>query len=492
LQPALQHELQLNDLARFWKVYPFASSLASPALLQFQASSLHPAFPYRCKFPPPWRTHKRMQEANIGNDGRTASDNRISRNPIVVSLLNHYIQLMPIGSPDAFSGSVTAGQLNCWPDGNAKQMFSSVYFMEAYMKTARMTLMFLACAAAIPAFAQNTTDSRCGMTNYDSNRNIFTIVNSNPGTPNQQCFITVVPKQSWTGGVPDLSSSQLVEGNYEIALSGGGGGGGGGTERVGGGDGGASAIPFTTVRYLQPGVYRLTLGSGGQGGAPNGGHGGDGAPSSLSNANSAELVAGFPGAESWNGTYASNYSTAAGRSESGQLQQYAQADSSGRPAVSGDFNGGRGGRVGRHPNGQDGGGLVAVAYAGEPGRGGTDLAGDRIRHEVGGGGGGGSGFGNGGSGGSAAEDGKMRTAAKNGDVGAGGGGGAGGEGVADPGAAGGNGFIKLALKDPPPPAASTQTAPASAPAYVAPAETAAPVAPAEIVAPTRPARTDRN
>jgi hypothetical protein len=188
------------------------------------------------------------------------------------------------------------------------------------MKTAKLTLMFLACAAAIPAFAQNSTDSRCGSTNYDSSRNIFTITNPTQGTASQQCFITVVPKQSWTGGVPDLSGSMLVEGNYEITLSGGGGGGGGGsgserehgrTEAGTSGSGGYGAIPVTTVRYLNPGIYRMTIGSGGQGGtagpngervARSGGRGADGAPTSLSNANSGETVAGFAGAESWNGS----------------------------------------------------------------------------------------------------------------------------------------------------------------------------------------------
>src|SRR5450759_2120660 len=202
----------------------------------------------------------------------------------------------------------------------------------------RLALLCLA-AASVPAVAQNTTDSRCGSTNYDSSRNVFTITNPTPATATQQCFITVVPKQSWTGGVPALSSSQLVEGNYEITLSGGGGGGGGSadtergrhrraddsarddtergrlrrtddterdraergrtergrTEAGAGGDGGYGAIPVTTVRYLNPGVYRLTIGSGGQGGtagpagqreAYSGGHGGDGGPTSLSNASS--------------------------------------------------------------------------------------------------------------------------------------------------------------------------------------------------------------
>jgi len=75
----------------------------------------------------------------------------------------------------------------------------------------------------------------------------------------------------------------------------------------------------------------------------------------------------------------------------------------------------------------------------------------------------------------------------------GGGGGVGGEGVADPGAPGGNGFIRIALKDPVPQAQSTQSETASpAPSYVAPAATSAPAAPAEMVEPVRPARRDRN
>lgn len=182
----------------------------------------------------------------------------------------------------------------------------------------KLTVMLLACAAAIPAFAQNTSDSYCGATNYDARGDMYTIVNP-MGTLNQQCFVTVVPKQSWTGGTPNLTSSQLVEGNYEITLSGGGGGGGGGagssaeSGRPGaGGHGGYSAVPVTTVRYLTPGVYRLTIGAGGQGGvagssgqtvATGGGHGADGAPTSLSNAYSGETVAGFHRAETFDGNY---------------------------------------------------------------------------------------------------------------------------------------------------------------------------------------------
>jgi hypothetical protein len=306
----------------------------------------------------------------------------------------------------------------------------------------RLALLCLA-VTSVPAIAQNATDSRCGTTNYDRSRNEFTITNPTPGTATQQCFITVVPKQSWTGGVPDLSSSQLVEGNYEIALSGGGGGGGGGagadtergrhrraddsarddTERGrlrrtddrarddaergrtaagasgAGGGGGYSAVPVTNVRYLNPGVYRLTIGSGGQGGtagpggervARSGGRGADGAPTSLSNANTGETVAGFARAESWDGSYP----------------------------------------------------LVAQgAYAGTP--------------------------------------------ATSGESGATGGGGSGGK-EATSGFQGGNGFIKLALKDPVPQAAPVQAAPVQA----APARSETVTTPAPAAA--RPARRDRN
>jgi hypothetical protein len=237
------------------------------------------------------------------------------------------------------------------------------------MKTAKLTLIFLACAAASTAFAQNTTDSRCGTTNFDKNQNMFTIASPTPGTANQQCFVTVVSKASWTGGVPDLASSQLVEGNYEVALSGGGGGGGGGggsgretehgrTRSGTGGEGGGSAIPVTTVRYLTPGVYRLTIGSGGQGGTSNGGHGADGAPTSLSNAYSGETVAGFSRAESWDGSYPQT-SLADNRGGKGLTAiAYSPAKSGERGANGG--SGGAGGRDGDRGV-QGGNGFIKLA-----------------------------------------------------------------------------------------------------------------------------------
>jgi hypothetical protein len=237
------------------------------------------------------------------------------------------------------------------------------------MKTAKMTLMFLACAAAIPAFAQNTTDSRCGSTNYDSSRNVYTITNPTLGTATQQCFITVVPKNAWTGGNPNLSTSQLVEGNYEITLSGGGGGGGGGagnstergrTESGDGGHGGYAAVPSTTVRYLTPGVYRLTIGTGGQGGMAGsvrntgstaGGNGTDGGPTSLENAYSGETVAGYTGAESWNGSYPMVAQAA-----------YVGAEAKdGQHGVDGGSGGGGGARAAGDRGAQGGNGFIKLA-----------------------------------------------------------------------------------------------------------------------------------
>lgn len=199
---------------------------------------------------------------------------------------------------------------------------------------------------------------QCGLTNFDRNGNRFTIVNPTRGTANQQCFITVVSKQEWKGGPPDFSRSQLVEGNYEVTLSGGGGGGGGGagsgTERSAaqGGDGGSGAVPVTAVRYLKPGVYRLTIGSGGQGGgsgASNGGSGGrgaDGAPTSLSNASSGETVAGYPRAEYWDGTY----------------PQGSQARSSGGRGADGARGGGGAGGGAGNAGAQGGIGFIRLAF----------------------------------------------------------------------------------------------------------------------------------
>lgn len=184
------------------------------------------------------------------------------------------------------------------------------------MNSARSALMLLACSAAMPAFAQNPgPNSGCGATNYDPSRGVYTIVTSTPGALNQQCFINVIPKTKWPGGAPDPATSNFVEGNYNIVLSGGGGGAGGSAEESGHGYDGADAVVFKGTRYLSPGVYRLTIGTGGKGGEPCltdnlGGRGGDGAPSSIAEAYTGQLIAGYPGAEYWNGRSPQSYAVA--------------------------------------------------------------------------------------------------------------------------------------------------------------------------------------
>ena len=201
------------------------------------------------------------------------------------------------------------------------------------MKASRFTLMFLACAAAMPALAQNTTGSRCGTTNYDRVKDQYTIVTPSSAV-NQQCFITVVPKASWPGGPNNAATSEFVEGNYQITWSGAAGGGGGGNTRNSG-SGAQDANATSVSRYLSPGVYRVTIGRGGVGGV-DGSDGAAGAPTSLSRANG-ETVAGYPGAENWT---ASN-------------QGATKGGASGGPATSGTTSaGGEGGTSGSKNTGQ--------------------------------------------------------------------------------------------------------------------------------------------
>ncbi len=238
------------------------------------------------------------------------------------------------------------------------------------MKSAKLALMSLACSAAIPAFAQNTTDAQCGTTNFDRSRSAYTIVNPTLDTPNQQCFITVMPKESWPGGAPDLASSQLVEGNYDVELSGGGGGSGGSAIRTGLGYDGADAVAFKGRRYLAPGVYRLTMGAGGKGGQPClteelGGRGADGAPTALSQAHTGQTIAGFPRAEYWDGRYAQSYPVASAAGTPGPA-----VDGNMTPAARvGDLGGGGrsvGATGGCHVGAQGGPGFIKLALADTP------------------------------------------------------------------------------------------------------------------------------
>ena len=174
----------------------------------------------------------------------------------------------------------------------------------------RLALLCLATAAA-PAFAQNASPS-CGPANFDQSRNAYTVMGRVAGAANQQCLITVYPSGAMPGEAARNPLSYLPEGSYIIELSGGGGGGGSGSGEMtneerrasksrdderGGGGGGASAAPFRTVQYLAPGTYRLTIGTGGEGGSARNMQSSDGGSTSLTNANTGQLIAGFPGAD---------------------------------------------------------------------------------------------------------------------------------------------------------------------------------------------------
>ncbi len=335
----------------------------------------------------------------------------------------------------------------------------------------KLALIFLTCAAG-SAYAQSGAPN-CLVTNYDSGKDMFTVVNTS-AEMNQQCFLTIVPAGT---------TGRFVEGEYEIVLSGGGGGGGGGTSASGGGGGGAGALPVRTVGYLNAGVYRLTIGRGGKGGAGcvtafNGGHAGDGAPTSLSEASSGRTIAGFPRAEYWAGRPAQTYLVAS----AGPLPQITmpENDGSGGPGIGGQSSGGSGAVVagGAVRPATDGTMLVGATWGGLPGKAGNShFTGTRVAFAAGGGGG--AGFGNGGDGHSL---GGAMTAARSGELGAGGGGGGGGEGTCAQGGNGGDGFIKISQL------AQARTV-APAPATVAPAQqTITPAAPIE----RRPLRRDRN
>jgi len=271
---------------------------------------------------------------------------------------------------------------------------------------------------AAPAYARGALPA-CESANYDQARDIFTVMNPGPDTVNQQCLLTIHPMGTVASSA-QYPAPFLVEGYFDVVMSGGGGGGGGGAARdEGGGGGGAGAAPFRTTKYLPSGVYKLTLGTGGEGGMP-GARTQAGNPSSLTNFNTGEHIAGFEGADVWT--------------------QRSQAPGSGRggAALAGGSPGGHGGDSGpRSEEAAQSGGISQTAgFAGMPGQAGAE-SGRGAQAEAGGGGG--AGVGSGGAGDSEAGT----RAAGIGDLGGGGGGGAGHLGAADPGAQGGHGFIRL-------------------------------------------------
>lgn len=290
----------------------------------------------------------------------------------------------------------------------------------------RLALLGLA-AASVPVFAQNLSP-QCGEANFDRTRNAFTIKSPIGDIVNQQCYLTVYS----SANVPDQARQYPaffpVEGTYVIELSGGGGGGGGGAGKDnGGGGGGAGAAPSRTVKYLAPGVYKLTIGTGGSGGSADGGRTAAGNPTSLTNAHTGQLIAGFQGADVW-------------------TQRFQGADSGkGGVGKPGGSTGGSGGDSGAksEESAQSGSASATPGYSGTAGAAGSET-GRGLQANAGGGGG--AGVGSGGAG----ESINRNAAAGRGDLGGGGGGGSGGKNTADAGGRGGHGFIRLTMSKPAP------------------------------------------
>lgn len=321
----------------------------------------------------------------------------------------------------------------------------------------RLALLCLAITS-VPAFAQNAVPS-CGPSNFDQSRNVFTVVNPAADTVNQQCILTVHPKGTVSDQSRQYPAFYPTEGSYVIELSGGGGGGGGGASKdQGGGGGGAGAAPSRTVQYLAPGAYKLTLGTGGEGGKANGGQTGAGNPTSLTQASTGQLVAGFPGADVWT------------------QRTRAASDGSGGVATAGGSSGGSGGDKGATSGtksdqaAQSGGASQTAGYSGQAGQAGADSGrsvgtsnGPVVQSNAGGGGG--ASVGSGGSGDSA----NNNAVAGVGDLGGGGGGGSGGNKTADSGGRGGHGFIRLTMSEPAPQAQPVVVTPAPVVVVMAPA-----------------------
>lgn len=298
------------------------------------------------------------------------------------------------------------------------------------MRNNRLTFIALACAMA-PAFAQNSLPT-CETANFDRAQGLFTVMNPATNAVNQQCLLTVHSRQASAAGT-QFPAPYLLEGNYAIDLSGGGGGGSSGDARNGGGGGGgAGATPYKTRVYLAPGVYKLTLGTGGNAvskasASDSGRLFGDGNPTSLTRAATGELVAGFPGADTWTGRTTKQGTGGTGGS-----------------GLSGS-RGGNGGDSGpgKEEQAQDGSRQPAELSTASAGRAGGEVTGAQANA----GGGGGAGFGPGGDGQSS---GANSASANAGALGGGGGGGHGGNRESGPGSAGGNGYIRLSMLEPVP------------------------------------------
>ncbi|MGP1676816.1 MAG: hypothetical protein ACTS6J_06615 [Burkholderiales bacterium] len=300
------------------------------------------------------------------------------------------------------------------------------------------------CASLRPAYLVSTPDlPNCFDSNYDKEKDLFTIKNDAGNPVNQQCLLTVGP------GGDIASTSRLKPGSYTVYLSNGGGGGAGGTLQAfhgggggGGGGGGAGAAEIQAEVDLTEGVYLLTIGAGGLGGSVcvpvahlGGGPGWLGSPSNIIRIGivTDELVMGIPGAEKYV------------RPKRGRLEKTAGKMDAHGGSGPGQTSGGRGGspetRYQAEAEAGSGASRLASGRSGVGGAaGGDQSAVDKSASE--GGGGGAARLGSGGTG-SGETLGHKDTAPQRGSLGSGGGGGEGTAHQCDAGARGGHGYIAL-------------------------------------------------
>jgi hypothetical protein len=260
----------------------------------------------------------------------------------------------------------------------------------------------------------------CFDSNFDRERNLFTIKNDAGNPVNQQCLLAVGPR----GGAAPASG--LRAGSYTVYLSNGGGG------------GGAGAMEVQAEVALTEGVYLVTIGAGGLGGSVcvpqarlGGGPGWLGSPSNIIRVATGELVLGIPGAEKYV------------RPTRGQLEKTAGKMDAHGGSGPGQTSGGAGAtpetRYQRQSEAVPGAARLESGRTGVGGAAGGDYSAEDKRPSEGGGGGAARlGPGGAGSGETLA---RKDTAPARGMLGSGGGGGEGSAHQCDPGARGGHGYI---------------------------------------------------
>ncbi|MEO8655937.1 MAG: hypothetical protein ABI409_17565 [Ramlibacter sp.] len=319
------------------------------------------------------------------------------------------------------------------------------------MKLTKLALLMVAglgvgCTSVPPTSGVATSVlQNCFDSNYDRQRDLFTLTNTPRNPVSQQCLLTIASRDELA------SASRLIAGTYRIYLSNGGGGGAGGNLQSiissggGGGGGGAGAAETQVTVALTEGVYKLTLGAGGRGGdacMPSTGFGGGpgwlGSPTNMVRVAGGELIAGVPGADTYvRPTRRQNERDAAAAIKAGELPG---SGGSGPGQTTGGHGSSPATAVKAEVIAQPGAGVFVSKGVSAGGATGPVLANDK--NPGGGGGGGATQMGQGGGGGGESP-GQRQNPPERGSLGSGGGGGEGSMRECDPGAQGGHGYIAL-------------------------------------------------